>query len=162
MEGIVLPVPPKAVGAYAPLVIRRGIGFVSGQFPMRDGRLVHRGRVGAELSVEEGRDASRVAGLNVLAQIASATNEFADLDGLLRLDGYVASADDSVDQPEVLDAASRLFVETLGQDQGRHARTAFAVPHLPLDAPVELVATFAVRAATLPADPQPAARITMP
>jgi enamine deaminase RidA (YjgF/YER057c/UK114 family) len=54
MAGIVLPVPPKAVGAYAPVVIRRGIGFVSGQFPLRDGRLVHRGRVGAELSVEEG------------------------------------------------------------------------------------------------------------
>ena len=145
MAGIVLPVPPGAVGAYAPVVIRRGIGFVSGQFPLRDGRLVRRGRVGAELSVEEGRDACRVAALNVLAQIASATKDFDDLDGLLRLDGYVASADDFVDLPKVLDAASQLFVEALGPDQGRHARTAFAMTRLPLDAPIELVATFALR-----------------
>lgn len=152
MAGIFLPVPPKAVGAYAPVVIRRGIGFVSGQFPLRDGRLVHRGRIGAELTMEEGQDACRIAALNVLAQIASATNDFADLDGLLRLDGYVASADSFLDQPKVLDAASQLFIEALGRDQGEHARTAFAMTRLPLDAPTELTVTFALRECSCGAD----------
>lgn len=145
MAEIVLPVPPTAVGAYAPVVIRRDIGFVSGQFPLRNGQLVHRGRVGVELGVNEGIEACRIAALNVLAQITSATNGFTDLDGLLRLDGYVASADDFVDQPKVLDAASQLFIEALGLDQGRHARTAFAMTRLPLNSPIELAVTFALR-----------------
>ena len=144
MAGIALPVPPAPVGAYAPVVVRRGIGFVSGQFPLRDGQMVHRGRVGAELSVDEGREACRIGALNVLAQISAATNDFADLEGLLRLDGYVASADDFLDQPLILDEASCLFTEALGA-KGRHTRTAFAVARLPLGAPIELGVTFAVR-----------------
>jgi hypothetical protein len=57
----------------------------------------------------------------------------------------VASADDFVDEPKILDGASQLFIDALGRDQGRHARTAFAMTRLPLDAPIELVATFALR-----------------
>lgn len=144
MAEIVLPIPPAAVGAYAPIVVRRGFGFVSGQFPIRDGQLAYQGRVGLELTVDEGQDACRIAALNVLAQIAYVTNDFAGLDGLLRLDGYVASADTLRDQPKVLDAASRLFVEALGK-RGHHARTAFAMTRLPLDAPVELAVTFAMQ-----------------
>lgn len=138
----VLPQPPGPVGAYEAVVIRHGIGFVSGQFPLRDGRLVCAGRVGSELTVEAGREACRLAALNVLAQIGPATDDFAGLDGLLRLDGYVASAEGFAGQAGVLDAASECFAEFLGE-RGRHARSAFAVPMLPLNAPVELVVTFA-------------------
>lgn len=139
---VVLPEPPAPAGDYAPVVIRNGIGFVSGQFPIRNGALEFPGRVGVELTVEDGQEACRIAALNVLAQISSATRSFADLNGLLRLDGYVASADDFHAQPAILDEASRLFVDTLGQ-AGKHARTAFAVTRLPLNSSIELSVTFA-------------------
>ncbi len=133
------------MGAYAPVVIRRGIGFVSGHFPFRDNVLAFRGRVGAELCVRNGEEACRITALNVLAHIAAVTRQFADLGGLLRLDGYVASAEGFYAQAAILDHASHLFVEALGT-KGEHARTAFAVPRLPLDAPIELSVTFALAA----------------
>ena len=139
---VTLPTPPRPVGSYEPVMIRRGIGTVSGQFPMRDGRLASEGRLGADLTTDAGREAARLAALNVLAQISAATDGFARLDGLLRLEGYVASADGFHDQPDVLDAASACFLEVLGE-RGSHARAAVAVPLLPLNAPIELVVSFA-------------------
>ena len=125
-------------------MIRRGIGFVSGQFPIRDGALAFLGRVGTERTPNEGREACRLAALNVLAHIHAVTEGFDRLDGLLRLEGYVASADEFHAQPAILDPASEVLTDHLGE-RGRHARTAFAVPRLPLDAKVELCVTFAVR-----------------
>lgn len=139
-----LPTPPAPAGGYAPVVIRRDIGFVSGQFPIRDGALAFKGRVGSELTPDEGRAACEIAALNVLAQIHEATNGFERLDGLLRLDGHVATADGFIDQPAILDAASAVFLDHLGE-RGEHSRTAFAPSRLPVDAPVELCATFALR-----------------
>lgn len=138
---VMLPTPPRPVGSYEPVIIRRGIGTVSGQFPIRDGRLAFEGRLGAELTINAGREAARLAALNVLAQITAATDGFARLDGLLRLEGYVASADGFHDQPDILDAASTCFIEALAE-RGRHTRAAFAVQFLPLNAPIELVLSF--------------------
>jgi enamine deaminase RidA (YjgF/YER057c/UK114 family) len=139
-----LPNPPNPVGAYEAIVIRRGVGMVSGQFPLRDGELIATGRVGAELSLEAAQEAARVAALNVLAQIRKYTADFESLEGLLRLEGYVASANGFYDQPQVLDAASELFVSYLGS-KGQHTRTAFSVNQLPLNARIELVVSFACR-----------------
>ncbi len=144
MQKVQLPIPPKPVGSYKAGVIRNGIGFVSGQFPLVDGKLAFTGCVGAELTVEDGVEAARLAGLNVLAQIAQLTDQFDRLDGLLRLDGYVASAKGFLDQPAVLNGASELFADYLGE-QGEHARTAFSVSQLPLNSPIELAVTFAVK-----------------
>ncbi|UWR24589.1 RidA family protein [Sulfitobacter sp. S190] len=141
MNGINLPEPPPPAGKYAPVIVRSGFGFVSGQFPISDGKLVFNGQVGKDLSVEQGRQACRIAALNVLAQIATVTCSFTNFEGLLRLDGYIASSDDFFDQPGILDVASHLFTEVLGES-GNHARTAFAVPRLPLNAPIELCVTF--------------------
>lgn len=142
--GIHLPVAPAAVGAYRPVVIRNHLGFVSGQFPYRDRRLAMRGRIGVELSPQEGREAAEIAAVNVLAQIELALEDWRRFGGLLRVDGYVASAADFENQPAVLDGASELFVRALGGELGAHARTAFHVARLPLDAPVELAVTFAL------------------
>lgn len=139
---IVLPDAPKPVGAYEAGVIRQGIGFISGQFPLTDGALVHTGKVGGDLTFEQAFRATEVAAWNVLSQISELTDQFKTLDGLLRLDGYIASAYGFVEQPAVLDAASNLFRDVLGE-KGRHARTAFSVSQLPLDSPVELCITFA-------------------
>ena len=133
--------PPDPVGSYERGVVRNGIGFLSGQFPLRDGLLLHTGRVGCELTEAQGVEAAEQAALNVLAQISRLLGGFNPLEGLLRLDGYVASADNFLRQPAVLDAASTLFLRVLGE-RGGHARSAFAVSRLPLDAPVELVVTW--------------------
>lgn len=139
-----LPVPPQPVGAYEAGIIHNGVGFISGQFPIRDGGLTHVGRIGVELSENEGLASCETAAMNVLAQLSTLTDGFERLEGLFRLDGYVASADSFFDQPKILNAASDLFVDVL-KDKGRHARTAFSVPRLPLNAPIELGLTFAVR-----------------
>jgi enamine deaminase RidA (YjgF/YER057c/UK114 family) len=144
LEQLDLPEAPAPVGRYERGIIHDGIGFLSGQFPLVEGKLLIRGRVGHELTVEQGRQAAEAAALNVLAQLRTVTvSEARAFAGLLRVDGFVASADHFTDQPAVLDAASALFLDQLG-DLGRHARTAFAVSRLPLDAPIELVVTFAV------------------
>lgn len=143
-DNLVLPDPPKALGAYSAVVVRGGHGAVSGQFPMVAGSLQLPGRVGHELSVEEGCEACRIAALNVLAQIDRATMGFAHFAGMLRLDGYIASAPDFRDQPCILDVASDILVRFLGSHPGAHARTAFGPSMLPLGAAIELCATFAL------------------
>ena len=139
-----LPDPPPPAGSYQPVILRHGLGFVSGQVPVRKGRLVFSGRVGAELTPEQGKAAAELAALNVLAQIERALPSWDRFDGLLRVEGFVASASGFTNQPQVLDGASRLFTEVLGE-LGHHARAAFSVEQLPLNAPVELVVTFALK-----------------
>lgn len=141
--GVVLPPPPDPVGAYHAGVVHAGVGYVSGQFPLADGRLRFPGRVGAELTAAEGYEAARLAAQNVLAQLARLLGPAGRLVTLLRVDGVVASAPSFLAQPAVLDGASELFRRVLG-DAGGHARSAIAVERLPLDAAVELVVTFAV------------------
>ncbi|RPI45710.1 MAG: RidA family protein [Betaproteobacteria bacterium] len=140
--GIELPAPPRPAGLYRPVICRGGMGFVSGQFPIRHGNCARTGRVGAEVSPEEGRECAALAAANVLAQIRAALGGWERFEGLCRLDGYVASAADFLNQPAILDGASEFFVRVLGPTLGAHARTAFHVPRLPLDAPVELAVTF--------------------
>lgn len=118
--------------------------MLSGQFPIRDGRLLYAGVVGSELTIEDGQAAARSAALNVLAQLKELLGSFARLGGLLRVDGAVASARGFTEQAAVLDGASDLFVQVLGE-RGAHARSALGVNCLPLNAPVELVVTFAAR-----------------
>ena len=143
-QGIRLPDPPSPAGDYQPVMIRKGLGFVSGQVPVRDGRLLFTGRVGIELTPEQGRAAAEIAALNVLAQIDKALPSWDQFGGLLRVEGFVASASGFTNQPEILDGASRLFAEALGE-LGQHSRAAFSVEQLPLNASVELVVTFATQ-----------------
>lgn len=138
--GMVLPPPPAPAGKYLPWIINGPWLHLSGQVPMRDGRLVHTGRVGAELTEDEGRAAARFTALNVLAQIHQALCGFDRLAGLVRVEGHVACAAPDVDVPHVLDAASGLFLEVLG-DRGKHTRSAFAPAFLPRNLTIELVVT---------------------
>lgn len=143
--GLELPEPPAPAGAYQPGVIRGGVGWLSGQFPIGGGRPLMTGVVCRDLTVEQGRHAAQLSGLNVLAQIQRLLGSFSKLEGLLRVDGYVASAQGWFEQPAVLDGASELFTAVLGPERGAHARSAIATPFLPRNLPVELVVTFAVR-----------------
>jgi len=140
-----LPSAPAPAGSYRPVVVRNGIGHVSGQFPFVRGQLQQTGRVGAEITEADGFDAAKTAALNVLAQIDAALGGFDDFGGLIHVDGYVASAPGYVSQPRVLDGASQVFIEVLGPELGAHTRVAIAVDQLPLNSPLELGVTFAVR-----------------
>ncbi|MFC5300147.1 RidA family protein [Azospira restricta] len=132
---------PVPLGAYRAVIVRGELGFVSGQFPYREGVLAYRGKVGAGLSPEQGREAAALCALNALGQLRRALGADYARVLLTRVDGYIASAPDFLGQPGVLDGASELFVDVLGE-RGAHARTVFAVPQLPQDAPIELVVGF--------------------
>lgn len=142
---MILPSPPEPIGAYARGKLLRGIGMLSGQFPIIHGRLAIAGRLGDELSVAQGCEAARIAALNALAQIEVLLGGFDALEGLLRVEGIVASDETFLDHATVLDGASDVLNEVLGE-KGVHARALFPVPRLPMNSPVEIVVSFAYRA----------------
>lgn len=139
--GLELPPAAAAVANYVPFAIAGNLVFVSGQLPFEAGALVT-GRLGDTLSVAEGYRAARLCALNLLAQARAAAG--GDLDRVrrvIRLTAFVACAPDFTDQPKVVNGASDLMVEVLG-DAGRHARVAVGAPSLPLGAAVEIDAVF--------------------
>ncbi|WP_313621732.1 RidA family protein [Achromobacter sp.] len=136
--GLSLPPAPQPLGQYTAVSQAGDLLFISGQLPLRDGRVVWQGRVGAELTLEEGRRAAELAALNVLAQIREHAGSFDALDHIVRVEGYVASAPGFLDQPKVIDGASGLFARVLG-DKAGHARTANSVSQQPGNVAVILV-----------------------
>ncbi|WP_321960285.1 RidA family protein [Paraburkholderia sp. J7] len=136
--GLALPAAPQPLGNYTAASEAGNLLFISGQGPLADGKLRWTGRVGAELTLEQGREAAQLTALNVLAQIKRHLGGFERLHHIVRMEGHVSSAEGFLDQPAVLDAASDLFAATLGEKAG-HARSAFSHSQLPLNLPVELV-----------------------
>lgn len=143
MAGLLLPEAPKVLGNYQPYVIRNGIGVISGQFPIQGGKLLYQGKIGEELSISDAKHAIEIATLNVLSQLSNASNGFADLDGILRIDAYIASGHGFDRHAEVVDVASNLLMAALG-NKGCHARSAIGVPQLPLNSSIELVVSFSI------------------
>jgi enamine deaminase RidA (YjgF/YER057c/UK114 family) len=142
--GITLPQPAAAVANYVPFVTTGNLLFVSGQLPLEGGKLVVCGRLGDGLGIEEGTRAARLCGLNLLAQARAAADGDLDRVRLVRLTAFVASAPDFTDQPKVINGASDLMAEVLGE-AGRHARVAVGAAALPLNAAVEIEAVFELR-----------------
>ncbi len=141
--GLTLPEAAAPVAAYVPVVIAGGLAHVSGQLPFVEGRLV-RGRLGEDVSLEEGYAAARACGLMLIAQLKAALGSLDRVERIVKLGGYVNSAADFTDQPKVVNGASELMVALFG-DAGKHARSAVGVPTLPLGAAVEVDAIVAVR-----------------
>lgn len=142
--GVALPTPPAPAANYVPYTIGGNLVFVAGQVPFENGELRHKGRLGAEISVEQGKAIARICALNVLAQAKAACG--GDLDRVkrcLKVVGFVACVDGFDRQPEVVNGASDLFVEVLGE-AGRHARSAVGTNALPRNAPVEVEAIFEI------------------
>jgi enamine deaminase RidA (YjgF/YER057c/UK114 family) len=145
--GIDLPAAgPAPVANYVPTLHHHNVIYVAGQIPFKaPGELLFKGRLGAELTLEQGRASARLIGINMLALLKRHLN--GDLDrvvGVLRIDGFVASANDFTQQPQVMNGISDLMVDVFG-DAGRHTRTAVGVNVLPLNAPCEINAEFALR-----------------
>src|SRR5512132_1509736 len=142
--GIELPNPAPPVGSYVPFVLVGGLLLVAGQLPVWNGTLKHDGRVGAEITLEDGIAAARVCGLNLLAQARAACG--GDLDRVrrvVRLAGFVQAAPGFTEHAKVLNGASDLMVEVFGQ-AGRHARVAVGAVSLPLGAAVEVEGMFEI------------------
>lgn len=133
--GLSLPTPPSAAGSYVAVQDAGDMLFVSGQLPMKDGKLASKGKVGDTVTLEEAQEAARICTLNGLA----ALHAHAGLDNIriIRVGGFVASANGFTDQPKVINGASDLLVEVLGE-RGKHARAAVGVAELPLGASVEV------------------------
>jgi enamine deaminase RidA (YjgF/YER057c/UK114 family) len=141
--GLQLPPAPKAQGSYVPAVRTGNLVFVSGQLPMRDGQLVHKGKVGRDLDLEKAEDAARICFLNALAALVCIGVDPDQVTRVVRLGGFVQCVDGFADQPKVINGASDLCRSLFGES-GAHARAAVGVNALPLDAPVEIEAVFEV------------------
>jgi enamine deaminase RidA (YjgF/YER057c/UK114 family) len=140
---IALPEVASPVANYVPFLHINGFLYISGQLPMRDGTVAITGQLGSGLDIENGMEAAEICVLNVLAQ---AKNALGDLDRIVqavRLTGFVNSTPDFADHPKVVNGASDLLVEVLG-DKGRHTRAAVGCASLPLGAAVEVDAIFAI------------------
>ena len=141
--GIVIPAAAAPVAAYVPVVVAGNLAHVSGQLPFVAGKLVT-GRLGEDVSLEQGTEAARACGLMILAQLAAALGSLDRVERVVKLGAFVNSAADFTDQPKVANGASELMAEVFGE-AGKHARSAVGVPVLPLGAAVEVDAIVAVR-----------------
>lgn len=142
--GIELPSPPQPVATYIPAVQAGDLLFLSGVVPFSDGKLALVGKLGTDLTVEQGYEAARIALLNALAIVRKELGTLDRVKKVVRMVGHVASADGFVQQPAVVNGASDLLVKIF-DDAGRHARVAVGAAELPLNAPVELEIILQVR-----------------
>lgn len=142
--GIELPQAAAPVAAYVPTTISGNTLYVSGQITVWNGERKFIGKVGQDFTVEEGREAARLCGLNILAQARAALG--GDLDRVvrvLRLGGFVNSGPDFHDHPAVINGASELMLDVFGA-AGKHARAAVGAPSLPANVAVEVDAIFEI------------------
>ena len=142
--GIELPRAAAPVASYVPVVEQGGIAYVSGQLPFVVGQLVT-GRLGEDISLEQGAMAARACGRMILAQLEAA-GLLERVERVVKLGAFISSTASFTDQPKVANGASDLMSEVFGE-AGKHARSAVGVPVLPLGAAVEVDAIVALRPA---------------
>ena len=135
--GLTLPPVTAPAAAYVPAVRTGSYIYVSGQVPVADGKVAATGKVGAEVSTEDAAGLARICALNALAAAANVAGGLDNIGRIVKVVGFVASAPGFNGQPQVINGASELLIEVLGED-GRHARSAIGVAELPLNVPVEV------------------------
>jgi enamine deaminase RidA (YjgF/YER057c/UK114 family) len=141
--GIALPPAPAPVANYVPTVEAGGLLFVSGQISRKADGSVVIGKLGDTLDIEQGRDAARICALSILAQAKAALGSLDRIERIVKLTGFVNSTPAFVNHPQVVNGASDVLVEVLG-DKGRHTRSAVGVAALPMDSAVEVEAIIAI------------------
>lgn len=135
--GLTIPEVAKPVAAYVPSIKIGDYVYTSGQIPFVEGKLAYAGKVGKDLSLEQGYEAAKVCALNCLAAVKSVIGSLDDIEQVVKVVGFVNSAPGFVDQPKVINGASEL-VGTIFGKQGEHARSAVGVSELPISAAVEV------------------------
>ncbi|MCS6766098.1 MAG: RidA family protein [Candidatus Protistobacter heckmanni] len=143
--GLQIPPLPTAAGAYVGYKQAGNLVFISGQLPLKDGKPVLTGKLGQDVSTEQGYELARVCALNILAQLNAAVGgDWSRVVQAVRLGGFVARVPEYSDAPKCINGASELFAKVFGA-AGAHARAAVGVASLPGNMPVEVEATFEVK-----------------
>ena len=142
--GIALPPVPAPAGLYAPTVQSGSMLYIAGQVPMRDGKPMLIGKLGRDVTVDAAAGCARQCGLQALALLRDRLGSLDRVVQAVRVAGYVASADDFVDHPRVVNGASQVLIDVLGDTAGRAARIAIGVAELPFGVPVEVEFAFEV------------------
>jgi len=142
--GYELPEAAAPAANYVPYAVSGGHIYISGQIPFLNGERMHTGRVGDDLSLEQGVEAAQACALNILGQANAAVNgDWSKIKRLVKLGGFVNCTPDFTDHPKVINGASDLMVEVMGES-GKHTRFAVGAPCLPLGVAVEIEALFEV------------------
>jgi enamine deaminase RidA (YjgF/YER057c/UK114 family) len=145
--GITLPEPVKPVGAYIPALRVGNLLFLSGILPFKDGKLLKKGKVGKDLSIEEASEEAVKVIINALAILKDCLGSLDKIKQCVKITGYIASSADFTEQPRVLNPASEFLVKIFGE-KGKHCRVAVGVCSLPLDSPVEMDFLFEINSTT--------------
>lgn len=141
---ITLPEASAPAANYLPYVVSDNMLYISGQLPTENGKMVASGHLGAEVSVEQGQAAARACAINILAQASAALGgDLGRIKRVLKISGFVASTPDFTDQHLVVNGASNLLAEVLGE-AGKHSRAAVGMASLPLNAAVEIEAVMEI------------------
>jgi enamine deaminase RidA (YjgF/YER057c/UK114 family) len=135
---IKLPPAPAGVGAYVPVIRTGNLVITSGQLPWKGDKFLHSGKIGTELTVEQGYEAAKQCGLNAIAQLKAAVGDLERIKQIIRLEGFVHCAAGFREHPLVLNGASDL-INTVFGERGRHTRVALGIADMPLNAPVQIV-----------------------
>lgn len=135
--GINIPEAPKPVAAYVPSVRIGDFVYTSGQIPFVNGELKVKGKVGTDVSVEEGYEAAKICAINCLAVLKAEIGNLDKIEKIVKLTGFVNSSPGFSQQPKVINGASEFLGEVFGE-AGKHARSAVGVNELPVDAAVEV------------------------
>lgn len=143
-RGIALPRAAAPAANYLPYVVSGNLLYISGQLPMENGKIAVTGHLGRDVDVATGQRAAELCAINILAQAGAALGgDLGRIRRIVKLNGFVASAPDFVEQHLVINGASNLFVDILGE-AGKHARAAVGMAALPLDAAVEIDAVMEI------------------
>ena len=135
--GFSIPAAPKTLASYIPAIRTDDLVFTAGQLPMKDGRLAYKGKLGKELTEEDGKKAAQVCALNCLSVIKGEIGNLDNISNVIKLTVFVSSAEGFINHPQVANGASDLIKEIFGEN-GKHVRSAVGVAELPLGAPVEI------------------------
>ena len=136
--GLNIPDLPKALANYVPFKIIGKTIYISGQAPVQNGELIYKGKVGSDISIEEGIEAAKLCVINIIAALKTGLEgDWDKLDSFVKLTGFVNCQDNFTDQPKIINGASDMLVEIFG-DQGRHTRVAVGSNALPLGIAVEI------------------------
>ena len=143
--GIDIPDMSAPLANYVPFKVSEGIVYVSGQGPVKNGELVYKGKVGEDISIDDGIKAAELCCINIIAALKKSINgNWNRLDNFLKLEGFVNCNNDFYDQPIIINGASDLLVKIFG-DQGRHSRFAVGSNSLPMNISVEIDAIIKIK-----------------
>ena len=135
--GFILPDAPKPLASYVPAIKTGNLVFTAGQLPIKEGSLVFKGKLGKDLSEDEGKKAAQVCALNCLSVIKNEIGNLDNIEKIIKLTVFVSSAEGFINHPQVANGASDLLRDVFGEN-GKHVRSAVGVAALPLNASVEI------------------------